>query len=223
MPLPHGSPKTARLSVHRTRHIITIGTEFNSLEAPAYELYWRQLIQDVREAGEGDPLPLLYSQNYDMVPTAPDWFAQLDILGIDAYFPLEGVGNDASVAEIALAMEQHRWKIEQLRAQYPDTPLYITELGVSSVSNVYQAPYLWGEMSEGPVNLQTQQRYSAAACQFYAGIAQGDPLVEGIYWWFTTITPPADPLLDKGFDFMGKPAQQEIEACNDVFLGRHGQ
>jgi hypothetical protein len=189
---------------------LVIGTEFSSLEAPAYTPLWSDLITTLRTTPPGNTTLLTYSQNWDRVPDVPPWFNLLDAVSIDAYFPLHHVGASSSVQDLANAFTAYDGVLAALRRAVPGKPIYFTEVGIVSQAGYYGAPWTWGENVNGPVNLEAQRTFFAAACQYYG--AQGD----GLFWWVATVHPPARPETDNGFDFIGKPAEQVVNHCSAI-------
>ena len=196
--------------------LLIIGSEFNSLEFWTYEdsggenrSYWSDVIAYMRSVAPS--VRLGYSQNWDMLPNAPAWFSELDVLALDAYFPAYGAKSDSSTEAVYAGLAQNRELISDWRAKFPELPLYITEVGISSIGGLYETPYVWGELVNAPVDLESQAIFTAAACQFYSENA------DGIFWWFTTITMLPDPHNDRGFDYIGKPAEAVIADCNLQF------
>eukprot|EP00168_Porphyra_purpurea_P017267 TRINITY_DN58_c0_g1_i4.p3 TRINITY_DN58_c0_g1~~TRINITY_DN58_c0_g1_i4.p3 ORF type:complete len:248 (+),score=85.75 TRINITY_DN58_c0_g1_i4:618-1361(+) len=64
--------------------ILSIGTEFNGAQGD--EAAWRDIVAAVREVYDGQ---LTYSANHDSYQDVA-WWDAVDMIGIDAYFPLTG-------------------------------------------------------------------------------------------------------------------------------------
>ena len=151
-----------------------IGTELVSLQG--YSSEWTNLIAAVRRVYHGQ---LLYSANWtDLTPES--WFALLNEIGIDAYFPLTpaNAGTVPSTAQLESAWASWLAKLPT----YP-RPLVITELGVLPVANSYRAPYLWN-LPGSPYSPATQANFYSAGCQAWR------PRTVGIYWWGVFWGPP---------------------------------
>jgi hypothetical protein len=201
---------------------LVIGTEMNSLEVPKHEAYWKWMISSLKSSPATGNLLLTYAQNWDTggYQGYPTWFSSLDAVSIDAYFPLEGLGNSATAAQIAEGMDQWRENLELLKAQSPHRKLFITEAGISSQliePSVLGRP--WAHVDDASqVGLELQANYTQGVCAWYrtALDSSGSSLVDGIFWWSTVlgaVSPTAQPLQDRGFEFVGKPAQQELARC----------
>lgn len=194
---------------------LVIGTELNSLEAPRYEGHWRDIIATIR-AAVGTKVTLIYGQNWNPDYPFPAWFAQLDELGVDAYYPLLGVSDQGTAADLVSAFNQTvvpamkispRQELERLKAQFPGKKLRILEMGIPSTAGRYAAPW---KTEDGVVNLAIQTTYTEAACQFFgpeAGVA------DGIFWWAYGLWDIPNPQSDGSHDITGKPAEQALSRC----------
>jgi len=111
-----------------------IGTELNRLVDERPE-FFRQLIADVREAYGG---PVTYAANWDAYRRTPFW-DQLDLIGIDAYFPLSS-DPDASVAELEEAWAPIVEELEAFGARH-ERPILFTEFGYRSVEGAAGAQW----------------------------------------------------------------------------------
>jgi hypothetical protein len=206
----------ARLATLSGADRLVIGTEMSSLEAPRYEGYWRDVIASIRAAVGDDRLTLIYGQNWNPDYPYPSWFADLDELGVDAYYPLLGVSNQATAADLVNAFDHAviperkvtpRQALERLKAQFPGKKLQILEMGIASTAGRYAAPW---KMEKGVLDLGVQVTYTEAACQFFGPEAG---LADGMYWWAYGLWDPSDPLNDGSHDIAGKPAEQALARC----------
>jgi hypothetical protein len=192
---------------------LVIGTEMNSLEAPRYEGHWRDIIATIRSAVGAD-VALIYGQNWNPDHPYPAWLTELDELGVDAYYPLLGVNDQATAADLVNAFNHAvvpamgmtpREELERLKARFPGKKLRILEMGIPSTAGRYAAPW---RTEDGVVNLTIQATYTEAACEFL-----GPGLTDGIYWWAYGLWDPQDPLNDGSHDIVGKPAEQTLARC----------
>jgi hypothetical protein len=174
-----------------------VGTELETLQGKVTD--WRGLIAAVRQVYPGQ---VTYSQNWDTpgpVRFAPD----LDYLSVDAYYPLDAPAN-ASAQQIATAWQP--WiRVLAGWGRAAGKPIVLTEVGTASQPNSYQQPFK--RPAGAPVDLQAQAVYYRGTCQSVPST------VAGLYWWEVELDPRAQPQLDPGFNFLGKPAQLEVAAC----------
>jgi hypothetical protein len=206
----------ARLAALTGAERLVIGTEMGSLEVPRYEGHWRDIIATLRAAAGTHPLTLIYGQNWNALDVYPSWFAELDELGVDAYYPLVGVNDQATPTELVNAFNNAvipdmkvtpRQALERLKVAFPGKKLRILEMGIPSTAGRYAAPW---RTEEGVVNLAIQVAYTEAACQFY-GPETG--LADGIFWWAYGLWDPTSPLTDGSHDIAGKPAEPVLARC----------
>lgn len=198
---------------------IVIGSELNALEKSQYNYNWESIIQTMRGEIGNSSVGLTYAQNWDtgMYLGFPSWLNLLDAVSIDAYFPANGTDNTSSAGDVAAALSQWTSNLRSLHAQAPGKPLFVTEAGVASQNsnpNVLIQPWSWPSESL-PVDLGVQALYAEGACQYFRGAADSDggQLVSGLFWWQTSVGHAKEPAGDRTFDFVGKPAAEQIAAC----------
>ncbi|MEM1269734.1 MAG: hypothetical protein AAGI08_06770 [Bacteroidota bacterium] len=117
--------------------ILCVGTELRSTVAnrPAY---WRGLIAEIRERFDGR---LTYAANwYKGYQEVPFWDA-LDIVGVQAYFPLSNDESPSADTLIA-GWQRHKEALETLQRE-AGKPLMFTELGYRSVPFAASEPWTW--------------------------------------------------------------------------------
>ncbi|HEV8536034.1 MAG TPA: hypothetical protein VGR87_10020 [Candidatus Limnocylindria bacterium] len=173
---------------------IVVGTELNSLEA---DPRWRAVVAAVRGVFGGR---IGYSINYDRPYLLP-WADALDFIGIDAFFPLQAPAT-ATAEELERAWAPHAATLARGKAAAQGKPFVLTEVGVTSQTGAHRRPFAWDQGT--PADEGAQARYYAATCAALRGV------VDGMYWWSTTIGPTVDP---KSFDPLGKAAEAELRRC----------
>ncbi|HXO25727.1 MAG TPA: hypothetical protein VOA80_00130, partial [Thermoanaerobaculia bacterium] len=183
--------------------LFSIGCELSGTLGRAEE--WRQLIAAVRQVFPG---PLTYAGNWSGdLERAPFW-EQLDLVGVDAYFPLSpdpaagraelARGAAAVVARLAAASHAHR------------RPLLLTEVGFAACRATWTAPH-----REGGTPSQADQ---AAAYAALFGALGHPPWLAGAFVWkaFSGEATAAD-----------RPAaarrRREETAADFRFLGRQAE
>jgi hypothetical protein len=148
--------------------LFSIGCELSGTLGRAED--WRQLIAAVRQVFPG---PLTYSGNWSGdLERAPFW-EQLDLMGVDAYFPLSpdpaagraelARGAAAVVARLAAASHAHH------------RPLLLTEVGFAACRATWTAPH-----REGGTPSQADQ---AAAYAALFGALGHPPWLAGAFIW----------------------------------------
>ncbi|NER10372.1 glycoside hydrolase family 113 [Muriicola jejuensis] len=189
----------ASLAEETGAEIFCIGTELERFvdQRPAF---WTGLIRKIRERYKGK---LTYAANWDEYGRTPFW-ASLDYIGIDAYFPLSE-SKTPTVEELKEGWRPWKDKIAALSEQL-DRPVLFTEFGYRSMDYTAKKPWLM-DRDEGPVNLEGQVNAKKAIFEsfwdekWFAG---------GFVWkWFINHDRSGGPQ-DNRFTPQNKPAQEVI-------------
>ena len=188
----------ARLAEELGVEMFCVGTEAKRIVARRPS-YWKGLIAEVRKVYSGQ---LTYASNWDNFQNIPFW-ADLDYIGIDAYFPLTQ-SEKPTVEEIKQGWEPHIKQIQRYSERY-EVPVLFTEFGYLSVP---QAAWRNWELEsvrrQLPVDLQTQ---SNAFEGLFETFWHQDWFAGGFIWkWYypegsggpgdTDYTPQGKPVMD---------------------------
>ncbi|MEM9665530.1 MAG: hypothetical protein AAF970_11380 [Bacteroidota bacterium] len=191
----------ADLAAEVEADLLVVGTELAraARERPAF---WRGLIAEVRTRYEG---PLTYAANwyaeYDLIP----FWADLDYIGVQAYFP---ISDDEGPTDEALraGWKPHCEALGALSAQV-DRPVLFTEFGYRSVRYAAAEPWRWpsrDEVGTGVLDLDLQARLYDA---FFA-VPWQEPWLAGIIVWKWHPTEEGQrPHRSIAFTPQGKPAE----------------
>lgn len=182
--------------------LFSVGTELVSTSARDVE--WRAIIQEVRRRFSGE---LVYASNWD--EPARDWWADLDYIGVDAYFPLPTGSDVPTVEELRTAWQPHVATLENLYQRYR-RPLILTELGYRSVHGAHNAPAQF--QTDAPVDLTEQANLYRAALETF----WGRDWLAGIYWWNWLADPDQGGPEDADYTPHNKPAE---EVLREYYLG----
>ena len=128
--------QVAQFSAEQGVSMLSIGSGLNLLEAPDFDPNWRDLVTDVRQAYAGE---LTYSANYLFDAQLGggfeevNWWDELDVIGINALFPLTFDQN--AVAETLKANVAGEADIVEdfLRGADPSRVVF-TDIGYRSVN-----------------------------------------------------------------------------------------
>ena len=187
---------------------LNVGSELTTL-AYTYPDRWSSLITRVRGLRPG--LRLTYSSGFDWIalpgePQPYPIFAEsLDLIGVDAFFPLNGVTNGYDQSQLINAWQPSLGKVFTL-ATYYHKPVVFTEIGLASQCCTLSQPFVYN--AGAAPNMGAQATYYAAACRAIR------PYHFGLYWWdYNGLDPLSSPLTDNGFSPYGKPAEQEMARC----------
>ncbi len=195
----------AALAAEENVAILSVGTEFNRLEK--YDRSWRNLISTVRSIFPGQ---LTYAANHS--PAAGlggyqtlRWWDALDLVGIDAYFPLTN-RNNPSLFELEKSWQTIAANITAWRRRGGiNLPVIFTEVGYPSRSN--GARYPWGQDANAEPNQDVQANSYAALLKV---MSQQD-WFQGAFWWMWEVDPLAGGPKDNNFTPQGKASQKILE------------
>ena len=179
--------------------LFCIGTELETFvkHRPAY---WKWLIRNVRERYSGK---LTYAANWDEYKRISFW-QDLDLIGIDAYFPLSEARNPG-VAELRVGWGRWKAEIEALQ-QTVDRPVLFTEFGYRSMDYTAKKPWLV-DRNEEAVNLEAQANAKEA---LFEEFWSEDWFAGGFVWkWFIHHSRAGGPG-DNRFTPQNKPAEGVI-------------
>ncbi|WP_299396531.1 glycoside hydrolase TIM-barrel-like domain-containing protein [uncultured Gelidibacter sp.] len=128
--------------------IFCIGTELESFidERPDY---WRQLIVDIKKVYKGK---LTYAANWNEYDRTPFW-ADLDYIGVDAYFPLSDK-QTPTLEECRAGWAPHKKQLKAFYKRY-QKPILFTEYGYRSVDYAAKAPWK-ADRDMTSVNMEAQ-------------------------------------------------------------------
>lgn len=175
----------ARLAERVGMEGLVVGTELHqTVKAQPEE--WRRIIREVREVYSG---VLTYAANwYEEYEDVPFW-SELDMIGIQAYFPLSENDSGTSVAELKEGWAPHKEAIAALQRR-ASKPVVFTEIGYKSTPGGTREPWKWlsrDERNTAPTDLELQERaYRAFFETFWH-----EPWFAGAYFW--KWSPPAGP------------------------------
>lgn len=195
----------AQLAADLKVELFCIGTELEEFIANR-PLFWDKLITQIRSIYPGK---LTYAANWDEYKRTPFW-ASLDFIGVDAYFPLS---EEKTPSVDDLKAGWHRWKSELavLSANY-DRPVLFTEYGYRSMDFTAKKPWLV-DRNEEQVNLEAQVNAKKALFdEFWS-----EPWFAGGFLWKWFIHHDrAGGQEDNRFTPQNKPAEEIIKAYYKV-------
>ncbi len=118
--------------------LLSIGCEMNTMEQPANNASWTNLIANMRSRYSGK---LTYSANWNAIgqnvggfQNVP-WWNQLDYIGIDAYFPI-ATSNNTTLAGLTTAWQNQANSIDSWRqaSGLGNKQVLFTEVGYQSAN-----------------------------------------------------------------------------------------
>ncbi len=191
----------ARLAESLQADLFCIGTELHSTIVAKPE-HWQALIAQIRSVYSGQ---LTYAANWsDDLEQIPFWDA-LDLIGIQAYFPVSDVKNP-SLEDIEAGWQPHVERLQHLAIQY-DKQILFTEIGYRSIGTAAMTPWTWSSPKDffRPISLQTQ----ATSYQAFFNVMWEKPWFAGVHLWEWSANKRKDGK-NTGFSLAGKPALNVI-------------
>lgn len=167
----------AKVAADEKFELFCIGTELNNFIVTR-QYFWKALIIKIRKIYKGK---LTYAANWDSYQN-PEFWEQLDLIGIDAYFPLSEnktpTIEELNTAWIPLKKEIHDFSIDNQK------PILFTEFGYRNID--YTARQPWDSNLVGIYNIEAQQN---ALTSIFETFWKEDWFKGGFLWkWFDNYT-----------------------------------
>lgn len=190
----------AKLAADSGAALFVIGTELKSMSSDTDP--WRSVIDAVRGQFYG---PLTYAANWDEVSQVQFW-DELDMIGVDAYYPLASDGEAPTAEGLAAAWQPNVDALNSLSDQW-GKPVLITEFGYPTQSTAASNPF---EVTQGKPADQAAQAllYQAAFDAF-----SGKDWVNGLMWWSWRADPGAQENPATDYTPEGKVSEQVIASA----------
>jgi len=188
----------ADLAQKNNVEIFSIGTELEATTFSAWETHWKNVIKKVREIYKG---ALTYSANWTEYKEVPFW-QELDLIGIDAYFPLTSK-DDASMEELVAGWNKHADDIEAWLKEkgLVEKGVVFTEVGYTSTKGTNRQPWV-------ALTAEEDQQEQADCLEATFEVFSKRPWFKGYYLWQYMPQERWSPL---GFTINGKKAEEVVK------------
>jgi len=189
----------AKLAQEVNAAVYCIGTELEAFVKNRPE-FWKQLIVKVKSIYSGK---LTYAANWDEYIRTPFW-AELDYIGVDAYFPLSEAKNPTKTQ---MSKGWQKWKMQlETISKKKNKPILFTEFGYRSMDYTAKKPWLVdrGEMN---VNLSAQ---AEATQVVFDEFWKEDWFAGGFIWKWFIKHEKSGGTDDNRFTPQNKPAEDVI-------------
>ncbi len=190
----------ARLSAEIGAPLFVVGAELGR-SVREREAFWRGLIAEVRAVYDGE---LTYAANwYDDFEQVPFWDA-LDLIGVQAYFPLSEA-EAPSLAALRAGWDRHEAALEAVHAR-TGKPVLFTEIGYRDVPHAAARPWEWP--ARGAAEAATDEALQARLYTAFFEEVWPEPWLAGAILW--KWHPPSERSRSGDFTPQGKPAEAVI-------------
>lgn len=192
----------AEIAQNNEVELFCIGTELESLVTDTNRSRWIAIINAITQTYTGT---LTYAANWDGHENVSFW-DQVDLAGIDAYFPLSDA-RDPSLEELINGWtnyDGHNW-VQEIESwqQSIDKPVIFTEIGYCSIDYAAKEPW---NCENGTPNCNLQARCYRAAMEVW----KDKPWFKGMSWWAWHPWSDAGGCCDTDFTPQNKPAESVL-------------
>ena len=178
--------------------LFSVGTELKSVSGDTDP--WKQIIEIVRGKYQGQ---LTYAANWDEVDQVQFWDS-LDLIGVDAYYPLSSEGQQPTEDELVSAWQTPINNLASTSSRW-GKPVLFTEIGYPTQADATAHPF---EVKEGePADQAAQATAYRAAFTAFADL----PWFRGMNWWSWRADPTKSEQLDIDYTPEGKEAEGVLE------------
>ena len=185
----------ARMAELERADLLVVGTELGGLTV--HQADWRALIREVRSVYSG---PLTYAANWGQEFEALAFWDELDLLGVNFYYPLAAPGEQPRAGSPRL--QELERKLEAISRKHRK-PVLFTEVGYAASAAAAAEP--WKEHN-APLDPAMQARcYEVIFQSFY-----GKRWLAGLHWWKWP-SHGEGSMDDPTFSPLGKPALGVLE------------
>jgi len=165
---------------------------------------WREIIKAIRAVYSGQLTVATQPEQ------TPEFWTDLDIIGIDAYYPLTTHSDSPTVKELVTAWQPIIAKLDTYYKTYNKSILF-TEVGYCSAYRSHAHPASM-ELIDGEdcsvwslcIKLEEQKNTYEALFEALTPYTWW----EGVFWWLWRTDPTDGGTSDPGFSPVGKPAEE---------------
>ncbi|NJL15783.1 MAG: hypothetical protein HC913_24090 [Microscillaceae bacterium] len=198
----------AQLADSMQVEIFCLGTELDNFVQKRPQ-FWQNLIAQTRQLYKGK---ITYAANWDEYARVPFW-AQLDYIGIDAYFPLSGE-RIPTPDSLEAGWRQHSPAMQAL-AQKHQKPILFTEFGYRSTEFTAREP--WNSAQDHPAHTQAQVQALEA---LFAHFTPKKWFAGGFLWKWYARPRTERPSFATDYSPQQKPALETIKRWFERMKGR---
>ena len=179
--------------------MLCIGVEFSQATLNQSER-WSELIGRIRKIYHGN---LTYAANWGDEFENIKFWDQLDVIGLNCYYPLSE-NRTASEKELIAGFSKVLSKVNQVKSRY-NKPVVLTEIGFRSVESPWLQPH------EEAFDKKYSQEHQALAYSAVFNAMDTQPVADGILWWKWPTNMGNTLEEDRRFIPAGKSSERVIE------------
>ncbi|MEM9691142.1 MAG: hypothetical protein AAGA56_01230 [Myxococcota bacterium] len=189
----------AQVAADEEVELLSVGVELRSWVTRKHAPSFIDVIHAVRDVYPG---MLTYSANWDDVHSTVV-FGELDIIGVNAFFPLTE-REDASFDDLAAGAERVASELGDLARQW-EKPILLTEMGYTTRRDPAIQPWIW---PEALARVELDQHAPALAAKALLAAVQPQAWCAGFFVWRTYADPSdVSQEAEYGFSPRGKLAE----------------
>jgi hypothetical protein len=189
----------AKIAEATRSEIFCIGTELNMFVSNR-PTFWSKLINKIRKVYKGK---ITYAENWDTYKNVT-FLAELDYIGIDAYFPLNAE-KTPSIKAISTAWKPLKKELASISKKY-NRKILFTEFGYQSKDFTAKEP--WDHASNSAINLKAQENSLAV---LFASFWNQDWFAGGFLWKWYDNHEEAGGVSDSDYTVQNKPAEKIVK------------
>ena len=190
----------AQLAADNNVAIFCVGTELHNFVLMRTS-FWKLLLVKIKTIFKGK---ITYAENWDTFEKVP-FLADLDFIGIDAYFPLSSE-KSPSLKTLINAWNPIKKRIKQLSNRY-NKPVLFTEFGYQSKDFATAKP--WDHSTDEKINLELQ---SVGLQSFFMQFWAEKWCSGGFLWKWYDSNAAAGGLSNTDYTVQNKPAQELVSS-----------
>jgi hypothetical protein len=169
---------------------------------------WRTTVSGIRSRYSG---PLTYAAHIYSFDTIT-WWQELDLLGINPYFPLTNK-NNPTLDELKASWRRIATKIEATANRWQKKVVF-PEVGYPSLDGANQEPWNYRLISNPNIPVDVEEQANCIRAAYSALWSKS--WWQGVVWWFWDTNPSIGGLQDKNYTPRGKPAANVIQSYSQT-------
>ncbi len=194
----------AKIAALTKVELLCVGTELKtSLKQQPYA--WLSLIKEIKTIYKGK---LTYAANWDDVFEQTEFWASMDYIGIQAYFPLTEEKNP-ELSTIKKGWERHIIELEKLSKKF-NKPILFTEVGYRSDESATIKPWEWDSSFSRLTNKKSDKTQQMAYEALFQSLWHKDWFKGTYIWQWDTRSTKENALKNLDFSPRYKPAENTI-------------